>query len=313
MDRAQLWWLASAASVLLLAAVILALLAMGPTTAAPPQYMQRTVQTFPGSIVAVSKDAVPEVSLTGSWFLDGHSPFAVALTCLASALTVPVNEGRLLFLAGGTLNMARFCNTFVPADVVPASWGLVTEGSVPSSSNGATLGLGRAQSSTGGGYLSPFLQQLTTQGYTSWTFTNRLNVCALYAGCPPAACVSWVWTALLDSEPELYVIQLVPTAREPWTAAVVDIGRWLSVFPGSGHQGGAMLLRTDSKASVPIAPGTYVADEGDGGILKPGWCLLGASAVAYQSACTLDLTGARLGLSTLAIGNIVDRAQSYAF
>jgi hypothetical protein len=316
----QLWGLVSAGSAALAVAVILAVLMSvrgGNNNNSAPA---ASLQTFPGSVAAASKDAIPEIALTGSWFLDGHAPFPLALTCVTSTLAVPANEGRTLFVAGGALPVARFCNTFTPADVEPAPWGLSTEGAVVAGSTGSTLGLGRARggSRVGGGggvggdsYVSPFLATLAARGYGGWTFTNRLNLCAVYAGCPSAACVAWNWTPFLASEPELYVIALAPTAREPWTAAVIDVGRWLSVFPGAGHQGGALLLRTASRVSVPISPGTYVTTTTPA--LKAGWCLLGASAVAYQSACTFDLAGNRLGLSALAVGNIVESVQSYAF
>ena len=311
----KLWVFAAVLSAALIAVTVLAaLLATGPMALAAAE---ATVQTFPGTVAAPNKDAIPVIAITGSWYLDGNTPFPCALTCLHAALHLPNNYGRTLFLAGGLLPVRMLCNTFVPADIKSMSWGVSTEGAVVKTVAiaEASIGLGRAKSSNGR-YSSPFLQELSARGFTGWAFTNRLNLCAVYAGIHTGDCSTWGWTPLATSlAPNLYVIALAATASEPWTYAVIDVGRWMSIFPGSTHEGRPLLLRTSSRISVPVTSSTYTSVPlgTDVALLQPGWCLLGASAVAYQSGCAFDLAGDRFGVSTLSMGNIVAAVQSYAF
>jgi hypothetical protein len=308
----QTWVYVAVLSAALLAVTVLAaLLAKGSNASSAAEAL---IQTFPGTVAAPSKDAIPAVAISGSWYLDGNSPFPCAITCLHAALHLPKNYGRTLFLTGGLLPVRLLCNTFVPADIKSMPWGISTEGAIVTADT-VSIGVGRAKS--GNKYKSAFLQELSARGFTGWAFTNRLNVCAVYAGIPYGECSNWGWTPFVTSAtaPNLYVIALTPAASEPWTHAVIDVGRWLSVFPGSANNGRSLLLRTSSKISVPVMSATYVSTlkETEAALLQPGWCLLGASAVAYQSGCAFDLDGNRFGLSTLAVGNIVAAVQSYTF
>jgi len=297
----------------LVAAICMASVTYNKNTKTSTPSLTASVQTFPGLIDATTKDDVPKVHLTGSYFYNGSSPFNVYLTCMSADLQMPENDptGRSLFLTGGELSYAKLCNTFLPSDITPKPWALRSRNANASSAiSVTTLGLAPVRG-TDGKFTSPFLSELYRQGYTAWTFTNRKNLMACYAGIPAAPCLTWRWTPFAKPETGLYVVALIPTAKQPWKWAVIDVGRWLSILPGKASSTDMVLLTTSSKCSVQVTPGAYTVG------LLPGrddtWCLLGVSAVSFQSACTFDLKSNRFGLSVAEIGNIVENSRSYSF
>jgi len=289
----------------------------GPlSTSASPKLAATDVilQTFPGVIASPGKNDLPVVQLVGSWFLDTQTTFPVGISCKSANLTVANNapQGRSLFLVGGDLSVGKLCNTFTPKDIKKKAWALVSKNAVVQPGISTTvLGLGPQKDTSTGKYVSPFLKELVKQGFTSWTFTNRLNLMAIYCGVPEGACLSWCWEPFVLPEQSLYIIKLEPTKNEPWTHAVINVGRWMSNFPGWVEDSRPLLLRTSAHCSITVVPESYTTLKNHD--LQEGWCELGVSAVAYQSACAFDLGGNRFGLSTVAIGNIVENTKSYSF
>jgi hypothetical protein len=273
-----------------------------------------TIQTFPGNIVSTGKDDIPVVQINGSWLYAGTDAFPVVLSGVSSSLKVMTGlpVGRSLFLLGGLLTYTKLCNTFTPKDIDSKPWALTTKAAeiVPGLKQ-VTIGLAPGKNAATGKYTSPFLQTLIKEGYTSWTFTNRANLMALYVGTPAASCLNWCWVPLDTAYPEKYVINLKPTQNEFWTHAVIDVGRWLSVMPGGSPDRLPLLLQTGSNCPLAISSEAYVVTADSD--LPTNWCILGVSAVAFQSACTFDLAGGRVGLSTVAIGNIVENSKTYLF
>jgi hypothetical protein len=273
-----------------------------------------TIETFPGTIVAAGKDSIPVVQINGSWLYAGTDTFQVVLSGVSANLKVSTGlpVGRSLFLSGGLLTLSKLCNTFTPNDIEPKPWAVATQAAeIVPGLEGVILGLAPSKHTATGKYISPFLQTLTKAGYTSWTFTSRANLMALYVGTPAAPCLNWCWVPLDKTYPSQYVINLKPTLNEPWTHAVIDVGRWLSVMPGGSPERPPLLLQTSSNCPLDISSEAYVITA-DAALL-PNWCILGISAVAFQSACTFDLAGSRVGFSTISIGNIVENSQTYLF
>lgn len=279
---------------------------------APPVFV--TIETFPGTITAAGKDTIPVVQINGSWLYAGTDTFPVVLSGVSANLKVTTGlpVGRSLFLSGGLLTLTKLCNTFTPNDIEPKQWAVATQAAeIVPDLKGVILGLAPSKHTATGKYVSPFLQTLTKAGYTSWTFTSRANLMALYVGTPAASCLNWCWAPLDQTYPSQYVITLKPTLNEPWTHAVIDVGRWLSVMPGGSAERPPLLLQTSTNCPLAVSSEAYVISA-DAALL-PNWCILGISAVAFQSACTFDLAGSRIGFSTIAIGNIVENSQTYLF
>lgn len=276
--------------------------------------------TFPGAIQAQFKDALPQVLVVARPAIGAWAPARISGT--SSVTRVPLGsqwlQASTAELRWSQLSLDTYCNAWGTLQFSDTGWVMpLTPGSTAAVGTSdvtlPTLGV------AGTVKTSAFLASLARAGYSSWMFTSILNRCALYAGTPSGVCLAWTWSPLVPDQNGWYVVKLQPSGDEPWTHAVIDVGRWLSLLPGAAASAeitSSYILRTTTGLTFPVPSGTYQTSAmsvRDDFVLPQGYCLLGVSILARNTAVGFDLKERRLGVSTIQVGNIGEPPQRFQF
>jgi hypothetical protein len=258
----------------------------------------QTARAATGMLVLANLNALPRVVLFG------NNPKGIVLTALNSKLSAPTDwTAGSVGLRLGAFPESQVCNTFAAADIKPGAPANLGMPSLEAGVADVTLGIGPAQE-------SPFMTLLRTNGSAGFTVTERLGQVTLFLRVLDVPCAPWCWTPLegAPAASDVYAIALMPSPLCPWTRAVLNFGQWHSELPGATTDDGITFdLRTASGCAINVNSGTFVVG-------APGdTCTLGLSCLTWNSACAVDLSGWRFGLSNVAIGRIVRNSSTYVF
>ena len=296
------------AAVMFFVVAVIIFIILGVLIAVPPtrrSLSYPSILVMSGVIEPRAADTYPRVYLKA---VLGDAPLQLAVTCTSSLLRMPPPL-HTATLPTGTHSMQTVCDGLQTVAVRPGSPFVFSPADMvldKNVSHETVLGLARARAADGQ-YVSPFLRDLVRRHYGgSWCMSERLKTVTLYAGVVNAPCFTWVWTPLLPGE--LYAIALQPGSAAPWTTAVLDVGRWVSILPGAAPQE-VIQLQTSTWNPLLVTVFDTTAVPGS----NSSTCILGLSALAWNSICCFDVSNSRFGLVNAQVGNVVTNAGTYSF
>jgi len=287
---------------------------------------------FPGRVASLpgGRGVVPQVSAVSAGTPALHLQLDVS--SLDAVLAVPGTSTGTVSLLGAVVPSSGLCSaSFQLTADDPVQWSLTggqadAPGSTPAGDSGR---LGVAMTMTPDGrFVSSFLTALRAHRGprgVAFTIMQRAQSLAVIAGVPSGPCFAWNWAPLapVPGGAGLYAVALVPSFDQPWTLAIFDVGRWLSVLPGSAA-GADYTLQSSAATNVGFylqagtttsVPPTGLPAAAQTALSAPSssCCILGLSALARGTAFALDVSAQRAGVLATRIGDVFTNAAAYRY
>jgi hypothetical protein len=251
---------------------------------------------LPGKMLQITHGKYPVASLAS--LLDGirvNIPLSNT-----SDLILPKNAS-VLQLSAAKVTQLSICNTRGSnrsyGKDASTSWMLVN----PTSTSSTNVSIGVCRSSA-------FVNVLNLNGFTSWVLINAVGVIDIYPGIPKVPCLNWIWTPM-ESNTDNYIIKLRASEQYPWQYAIINMGSFESNLPGINADT-VVHLTSITGASIVIPPGSYTTEKA---VDERVPVSLGISAIAWNSACAVDLGANMFGMSIIKIGQLPSVTTPFLF